>query len=114
MVKSYRYVKWIKANLFTVGKLPQVKAPVEIIITAVTGKGWRSNRDIDNLAKPLIDLLKHSKIIEDDNSRIVKRIVIQTQAALPNRTACVCVKISHLSQAEDHGGQHECATNSSD
>lgn len=114
VVKSYRYCQWLKLNLAELIYIPQIKIPAEIQITAVTGKGWRTNRDIDNLVKPLMDLLKHSGIIEDDNSRIVKKITIQTQEPQFNQEACVCVRVTHLGSGRTDGERsHDRTENSS-
>lgn len=60
-------------------KAQKVEEPVEVEIKVMIGKGWRRNRDIDNLIKPLIDVIKNSGIITDDNSTVVKKIRIFTE-----------------------------------
>lgn len=79
-----------------IGKPGQVPGPLEIQIKAITGKGWRKNRDLDNLAKPLIDLLKHSGIIEDDNSTVVKKITIWSELPLGDVEAEVVVVVQQV------------------
>lgn len=50
--------------------------PVIVRIKIHGGRGWRQGRDIDNIAKPVIDFLVHSGVIFDDNYEIVRRISI--------------------------------------
>lgn len=79
-----------------VGKPGQVAGPLEIQIVAISGKGWRKNRDLDNLAKPLIDLLKHTGIIEDDNSTIVKKITLLMELPAGGEDASVVITVQTL------------------
>jgi Holliday junction resolvase RusA-like endonuclease len=79
-----------------VGKPGQVQGPLEIQIVAISGKGWRKNRDLDNLAKPLIDLLKHTGIIEDDNSTIVKKITLLMELPIGAEDASVVITVQTL------------------
>lgn len=79
-----------------VGKPGQVQGPLEIQIVAISGKGWRKNRDLDNLAKPLIDLLKHTNIIEDDNSTIVKKITLLMELPIGAEDASVVITVQPL------------------
>lgn len=79
-----------------VGKPGQVQGPLEIQIVAISGKGWRKNRDLDNLAKPLIDLLKHTGIIEDDNSTIVKKITLLMELPIGAEDASVVITVQPL------------------
>jgi len=79
-----------------VGKPGQVAGPLEIQIVAISGKGWRKNRDLDNLAKPLIDLLKHTGIIEDDNSTIVKKITLLMELPIGAEEASVVITFQTL------------------
>jgi len=79
-----------------VGKPGQVAGPLEIQIVAISGKGWRKNRDLDNLAKPLIDLLKHTGIIEDDNSTIVKKITLLMELPIGAEEASVVITVQTL------------------
>lgn len=72
----------------------KVQEPVQIEIKVILGKGWRRNRDIDNLIKPLIDVIKNSGIITDDNSTIVKRISIFTeQSVKKNESASIVMTV---------------------
>lgn len=79
-----------------VGKPGQVQGPLEIQIMAIAGKGWRKNRDLDNLAKPLIDLLKHTGVIEDDNSTIVKKITLWMEQPEKGENAGVVITVMPL------------------
>lgn len=79
-----------------IGKPGQVAGPLEIQIKAIAGKGWRKNRDLDNLAKPLIDLLKHTAVIKDDNSTIVKRITLWLEQPTGGEDAGVVITVQTL------------------
>lgn len=96
VVKSWQYCKWLQAAGIIVGKPGQVAGPLEIQIKAIAGKGWRKNRDLDNLAKPLIDLLKHTAVIEDDNSTIVKRITLWLEQPTGGEDAGVVITVQTL------------------
>lgn len=44
---------------------------VRVLIEIYGGKGWRSNRDIDNCSKAILDLLVRSKVILEDNCKVI-------------------------------------------
>lgn len=93
VIKSAKYCSWLRNCLIQIGRVGQVPGPLEVKIKAVMGKGWRKNRDLDNLIKPLMDLLKHSQIIIDDNSTIVKKISIWSEQPLGSVDAKVIVTV---------------------
>ena len=49
---------------------------VTVAIEVGGGKGWRANRDLDNIIKPILDLLRHLGIIEEDNTGFVHGISV--------------------------------------
>lgn len=77
--KSTRYMTWLNANGHTVNRLPKQTGPVDVVIKAarrITQKGkWsRTDGDIDNLAKPVLDLLVACGTIQDDNAEHVHSV----------------------------------------
>ena len=99
VIKSKAYTVWQEMAQITLGRMGPVKSPVCVEIDVYMGKGWRSNRDLDNIAKPIIDLLKLLEYIEEDNTQVVQEIKLR--ALPPDHTddkSIVCVKVSTTSQ----------------
>lgn len=74
--RSRAYSTWLRASHLLCGRSDTVLGPVIVRIKIHGGRGWRQGRDIDNIAKPVIDFLVHSGVIFDDNYEIVRRISI--------------------------------------
>lgn len=72
LIQSRQYKSWLSVAipLCRVG-LPYFANPVEIAVMIQGGKGWRSNRDLDNCLKPIIDAIKHASRIKDDSCHYV-------------------------------------------
>lgn len=51
-----------------------VAGQVGVSLTVIPGRGWRSNRDLDNLLKPTLDALCRFGLIFDDNCTVVRQI----------------------------------------
>lgn len=51
--------------------------PVNIELLVMANHLWRQKNDIDNLAKPLIDLLVKAGIVPDDSSRYIENVHIR-------------------------------------
>ena len=67
VIKSKIYREWLEANLWLVkaqGRHP-IKGKFSIIIQAV--RPDKRKRDIDNIIKPLLDLITQAGLIEDDS-----------------------------------------------
>jgi Holliday junction resolvase RusA-like endonuclease len=79
MIKSRKYNNWIEKNLPVIveGMTPPENFPVNIELLVMANHFWRTKNDIDNLAKPLIDLLVKGNILPDDTSRYVENIHIR-------------------------------------
>lgn len=78
---SANYSKWIQVAHSLVAihrpKVPMA-GPVSVRIVAWRGKGWAERkRDLDNIAKPVLDLLVREKILAGDDHTVVKRVVIE-------------------------------------
>lgn len=74
--RSRAYITWLRMSHLMAGNPGQIQGQVVIRIKIIGGRGWRKGRDIDNIHKPSIDFLVHSRIIEDDNWEIVRRVTI--------------------------------------
>ena len=51
-----------------------IDGQVAVSLTVIPGRGWRSNRDLDNLLKPTLDALCRFGLILDDNCSIVRQL----------------------------------------
>ena len=103
VIKSEAYTIWQETAQITLGRMGTVSGPVCVEIDIYMGKGWRSNRDLDNTVKPLIDLLKLLGYIEDDCTKIVQEIRMR---ALPpshkDDKAIASVKVFTISQEKNN------------
>ena len=79
MIKSRKYNNWIQKNLPVIVEemTPPEKFPVNVELLVMANHLWRQKHDIDNLAKPLIDLLVKGQIFPDDTSRYVENIHVR-------------------------------------
>lgn len=50
--------------------------PVRVVVQIEGGKGFMESRDLDNCAKPVLDLLRQAEVLEDDDVRRVGAIVM--------------------------------------
>lgn len=66
MYRSKRYLEWLGecALALELENRPEIDYPFNIEI--VVGRPDRRRRDLDNLAKPILDCLQHCMIIKDD------------------------------------------------
>lgn len=74
MVKSRKYKAWINHNITQFESLNKpTKFPVEIEICVFGGRGFGKTADVDNIIKPIGDLLVKAQILPDDNHNYVER-----------------------------------------
>jgi len=90
VVKSKKYTLWQQISCLQIGRVGTFLEPVAVSIEVVTGKGWRSNRDLDNIAKPILDLLKTVEIIQDDSTKFVKSISLRCIEPQTKSTLATC------------------------
>jgi Holliday junction resolvase RusA-like endonuclease len=106
VIKSKAYTVWQQMAQISLGRMGQVQSPVCIEIDVYMGRGWRANRDLDNIAKPIIDLIKSLGFIEEDNTKVVQEIRLR---ALPpdhkDNNAIVCVKVSSISKEKSNDSE---------
>jgi hypothetical protein len=76
----------------------KVVGVVSVQLTITGGAGWRSNRDLDNVIKPTIDLLRYLHVIEEDHTGIVQKI---TATFLPGTGAPATMTVTVTQQGED-------------
>ena len=65
-VKTQRYREWCAAAGWDANGKGQCMGPFKLVLTLST-HSRRSNADLDNRIKPVLDLLVTHKVIEDDN-----------------------------------------------
>lgn len=74
--KTTKYRRWIKeASFLSVGFRSCVSYPVGLLFTV--REKVNQQRDLDNMLKPMIDLLKESRVILEDNVRHVQAVAIR-------------------------------------
>lgn len=73
---SANYKRWLSnVNLCLLMRQEDpIAGPVTVDLVIHPGKGWRSNRDLDNIFKPVLDALCRSGLILDDNCSVVRQI----------------------------------------
>ena len=97
--KSKTYRLWqASASLYAMSSAisrPKITKPVAVEMIVRTGHGWRSSRDIDNIAKPILDWLVLWGVLSTDNCSVVRSVLI-TIDTMPRAVACVDVTVSTL------------------
>ena len=53
-----------------------INPPYAITMEIIGGSGWRKDRDLDNAWKPVLDLLQHLNLIQEDNCQHITRLVV--------------------------------------
>lgn len=78
--KTKKYNDWIKKNqpLLENALLPAKEFPISLKVIVVGGRGFNSmtKNDLDNLKKPLCDLLVRAKIVPDDEKKYISQVEI--------------------------------------
>jgi Holliday junction resolvase RusA-like endonuclease len=69
------YGAWLQAECLQlrVGRR-RVRTPCRVSVIILGGEGWPESRDIDNLWKATLDLVRHAGIIPDDSVRHVRGV----------------------------------------
>jgi len=91
-IKSQAYRTWLAeaAKTLLIQRPGSILGKFTAVITVE--RPDRRRRDIDNLAKPVLDALKFAQVIEDDS--LAQRIVLEWAADEPVKDAQVIVQIS--------------------
>lgn len=77
--RSKKYTDWHKAAelmAYATKKGKVINPPYAITMEIIGGSGWRKDRDLDNCWKPVLDLLQHLQIIQEDNCQHITRLVV--------------------------------------
>ena len=95
---STEYQDWRMATRLTLagqiaGLADKPVGPYAIWIDIRGGKGWRANRDMDNLGKAILDILQIVGIIEDDSTQWVQRIVFTYADPIKGKPAALTVSV---------------------
>jgi Holliday junction resolvase RusA-like endonuclease len=56
-----------------------ISPPYAVTMLIIGGQGWRKDRDLDNIWKPVLDLLQHIHLIKEDNCQHITRLVVTYQ-----------------------------------
>lgn len=94
VIRSRAYTSWLEqAVLLLRFQLPKATAyPVRVTVTIHRGKGWRSNRDLDNAYKAVSDALVHAERLADDDGDHVAEVVMRFGATRKFAVAHVAVQ----------------------
>ena len=99
------YTRWIQraqlALRAQVSKHPKWRGPLEVHIEARRGKGWNERkRDLDNMAKPVLDFLVREQMIPADDHTVIQRVVIEL-ATKQSAEAEVWVTVQSLGETHE-------------
>lgn len=92
MHKSKDYVQWLEHVGWLLKRdLPHVRnARVGVRIDVHGGKGFTKRRDMDNCLKPVLDALRESGVIEDDNVQYVKWVCAEYHEPESKKADATC------------------------
>ena len=106
MCKTRQYKAWIELNTPLIKKQldPIDTFPVDIEIVILGGSEWSSrtrggNKDVDNVLKPIIDLIVKAGILPDDSHKYVGHVRARLMPFLSGSTE-TCIHI-HLPEEEE-------------
>lgn len=77
------YIAWTTEALWRIKSQKPTKFSVEVSIAIGIVAPDRRARDIDNLIKPCLDVLVKAGVIQDDNSKYVRKVSAQWLASGP-------------------------------
>jgi Holliday junction resolvase RusA-like endonuclease len=78
VARSKQYQSWIDVTTIIMAiTLPKFTKPVAIRIEIHSGDGWETRRDIDNVIKPVVDAIKNSGRIVNDNVDYVRKVEVE-------------------------------------
>lgn len=94
ITRSQVYLDWLADAVATIrcNGIGLAVLPARIAITIRGGKGWRANRDIDNVAKPVMDALVLAGRIPDDSTQYVHSVELRYAAPRPKQVATCVVE----------------------
>lgn len=109
--KSRNYVNWEAENVtrFDRSCAYHLTKSVQIRVWVHPGKGWRFNRDIDNILKPVLDMLTLTNVIADDNSKIVEQVSIAMSTLSVTGEAYIEVDVAGFTSETTDGPVQVCS-----
>lgn len=91
MHRSQNYARWIAETRLVLNQLQPLEDGAYAVVIAIHGGiGWRSNRDIDNVPKGILDAMVLAGILPDDNCEIIRRIIIEYKPADDRKSKAFC------------------------
>ena len=91
---TQRYREWINEAFWMIKSQKPSKHEDEVSISIGFVAPDKRKRDLDNLIKPVLDILVKGQVIKDDGSKYVRRVTVQW---VPSGPPCVVL----ISQYED-------------
>lgn len=80
MRRTKKYNMWIEKNqpIIEIGMSPATNFPISVFVKVIGGSGFNSmtKNDVDNLKKPICDLLVRANIIPDDEKKYISHVEI--------------------------------------
>lgn len=91
MAKSRKYNAWIEKNLPVLKEemLPASQFPINVELLVMANHLWRMKNDVDNLVKPLIDLLVRAEIVPDDKTRFINSVKVRYLQGFGKPVTCI-------------------------
>lgn len=79
LAKTTKYRNWISENqpLLEQGMDKAERFPVVIKIMLMDGREWSNKADLDNIVKPICDLMVRAQIIPDDQIKYVQNVEVK-------------------------------------
>lgn len=98
-----KYRKWLDQNAKNIEVDEPLVRDVNVKLVVLGGKGWRMNRDLDNIFKGVMDLLVKNNAIKDDCCKVVRSVYCKYEAPFKlTTTAKVVVHIEgYTDETED-------------
>jgi hypothetical protein len=91
--KTDAYVAWLEAHKGAVQVFTDIEPPVRVMIGVYGGPGWQLSRDLDNVIKPIGDLLVSAGILEDDTTKYVRAWAVNYYPPAKEEGLEACVRI---------------------
>jgi Holliday junction resolvase RusA-like endonuclease len=89
---SARYRSWLAVAVPVMAAgMPRQSLPVRVCVTIRGGRGFTTNRDGDNVLKPLIDALRHAGRIPGDTVLDVPRLEVRYEPPAGAGAVADCV-----------------------
>ena len=93
VVRSRRYAAWRDGAVILLRtQLPRVtRYPVAVRVTIHGGRGWRVDRDLDNVLKAVLDALVASERLADDSTQYVQSVRLDYHPPAGTTAVATCL-----------------------